>query len=79
MVIIAALDGTYQRQPFTSVLALLALAETVEKLHAVCDGCGADAGFTQRLGCENAVKVGQRRLIDSLPVSTELRPLFHAL
>ena len=58
MVIIAALDGTFQRQPFSSVLALLALAEAVEKLHAVCDGCGADAGFTQRIGAESAVEVG---------------------
>ena len=57
MVIIAALDGTFQRAPFPAVLDLLALAESVEKLQAVCDGCGADAGFTQRIGAERAVEV----------------------
>lgn len=57
VVIIAALDGTYQRRPFPAVLALLALSEAVDKLHAVCDGCGADASFTQRIGSESAVEV----------------------
>ena len=58
VVIIAALVGTFQRRPFPAVLELLALAEAVEKLHSVCDGCGADASFTQRLGTESAVEVG---------------------
>lgn len=57
VVIIAALDGTFQRRPFPAVLELLALAEAVEKLHSVCDGCGADASFTQRQGTESAVEV----------------------
>ena len=54
---IAALDSTFQRQPFGAVLALLPLAEIVEKLHAVCDGCGMDAAFSQRMGTESAVEV----------------------
>ena len=58
MVIIAALDSTFQRQPFVGVLALLPLAECVDKLHAVCAHCGADAAFTQRIGTESAVQVG---------------------
>ncbi|KAA0203507.1 hypothetical protein HAZT_HAZT001796 [Hyalella azteca] len=36
VVIIAALDGTYQRQGFGSILQLVPLAESIVKLTAVC-------------------------------------------
>lgn len=57
IVVIAALDGTYQRQPFNSILQLVPLAEDVCKLKAVCSGCRREAAFTRRLGDETAVEV----------------------
>ncbi len=48
VVIIAALDGTFQRKPFGSILNLVPLAEVVTKLSAVCIDCGKEAAFTRR-------------------------------
>ena len=56
-VIVAALDGTFERQPFPSTAALLPLAERVTKLTAVCNVCGAAAPFTWRHGEEKRVEV----------------------
>eukprot|EP00742_Colponemidia_sp_Colp-10_P009141 GILJ01009943.1.p1 GENE.GILJ01009943.1~~GILJ01009943.1.p1 ORF type:complete len:253 (+),score=26.85 GILJ01009943.1:28-759(+) len=56
-VIVAALDGTFQRKAFGSVLELIPLAEKVTKLTAVCSHCFKDASFTKRLGNETAVEV----------------------
>ena len=55
-VIVAALDGTFQRQPFGSILNLVPLAESVIKLKAVCMVCFRDAAFTKRLGAEQEVE-----------------------
>ncbi len=57
VVIISALDGTFQRKPFGRILELVPLAEEVIKLTAVCAVCGKDASFSQRLTCEKAVEV----------------------
>ena len=54
-VIVAALDGTFQRQPFGSILNLVPMAESVIKLKAVCMICFNDAAFTKRLGSEQEV------------------------
>uniref|UniRef100_UPI00358E63DE thymidine kinase, cytosolic-like n=1 Tax=Myxine glutinosa TaxID=7769 RepID=UPI00358E63DE len=56
-VIVAALDGTFERKAFGSVLSLIPLAESVVKLSAVCMLCYRPAAFTQRLGCETQVEV----------------------
>lgn len=48
-VIIAALDGTAEREPFGSILSLLPHTDRVDKLVAVCSTCGADAPFTRRV------------------------------
>ena len=42
-VIVAALDATFQREPFNDVLSLVPIAEQVTKLSAVCARCGDDA------------------------------------
>ena len=42
-VIVAGLDLDYQRQPFGPMPALLAIAEYVDKMHAVCVRCGGVA------------------------------------
>ena len=57
VVIVAALDATFQRKPFKSILGLVPLAEEVTKLTAVCTDCAADAAFTARTTKETAVEV----------------------
>jgi thymidine kinase len=57
VVIVAALDGTFQRQAFGDVLHLIPLAESVLKLSAVCMTCYGSAAFTKRLGAETKVEV----------------------
>ena len=56
-VIVAALDGTFERQPFNSILNLIPLAESVIKLSAVCATCHADAAFTKRTSNERGIEV----------------------
>ncbi len=48
-VIVAGLDMDFRGLPFGCMPALMALADTVTKLHAVCMSCGNDAHFTQRM------------------------------
>lgn len=48
-VIISGLDQTYRAEPFTPVDSLLAVADDVEKLTAICTECGQQATRTQRL------------------------------
>jgi len=48
-VIAAGLDQDYEGNPFGPVPALMAIAEYVTKLHAVCARCGAEACRSQRL------------------------------
>ena len=52
-VIVAALDATFQREPFNDVLSLVPIAEQVTKLSAVCARCGDDAAFTKRVNTES--------------------------
>lgn len=55
IVLVAALDGTYQRQGFANILNLVPLAENVVKLTAVCMSCFNEAAFTKRIGLEKEV------------------------
>jgi len=48
-VICAGLDQDYKGMPFGPMPRLLAIAEYVTKLHAVCVRCGAEASRSQRL------------------------------
>lgn len=48
-VIVAGLDLDFRGLPFGCMPALLAMADNVTKLKAVCMECGSDAHFTQRL------------------------------
>ena len=48
-VIVAGLDQDWRGQPFGPVPALMAVAEYVTKLHAVCARCGGAATRSQRL------------------------------
>ncbi|MFC5711535.1 thymidine kinase [Thalassorhabdus alkalitolerans] len=48
-VVLAGLDQDFRGEPFTQVMRLMALAEDVTKLQAVCPDCGSPASRTQRL------------------------------
>jgi thymidine kinase len=48
-VVCAGLDLDFRREPFGPMPELLARAQSVTKLQAVCHRCGGDAIFTQRL------------------------------
>jgi len=48
-VIVAGLDTDFRGEPFGSMPVLMAEAENVAKLHAICMVCGDDASRTQRL------------------------------
>ncbi len=48
-VIVAGLDQDFRGEPFGPMPLLMALAERVDKLHAICVVCGASASRTQRL------------------------------
>lgn len=48
IVIVAALDGTFERKPFKRILELVPLCEDVMKLSGVCMKCGKEASFTRR-------------------------------
>ncbi len=53
-VVIAGLDVTFTGEPFEPIPSLMALAERVDKLTAVCTVCGADAIYHQRVEASSA-------------------------
>ena len=59
VIIISALDGTFQRVPFehSDVLYLVPQAEMVDKLTAICYGCKETAAFTKRVDETNTQEV----------------------
>jgi thymidine kinase len=48
-VIVAGLDTDFRGEPFGPIPELMAKAEVVDKLHAICMVCGEPASRTQRL------------------------------
>ncbi len=48
-VIVSGLDLDFRGAPFGPVATLLAIADKITKLQAICTTCGHDAHFTQRL------------------------------
>ncbi len=58
-VIAAGLDQDFQRRPFGPMPGLLAVAEEVSKMHAVCVRCRSAAHYSQRVsGGDAQVEVG---------------------
>ncbi len=58
-VIVAGLDLDFLRLPFGPMPHLLALAEYVDKMHAVCMRCGEPAQYSQRIaGGSEQLQVG---------------------
>lgn len=48
-VVVAGLDQDFRAMPFSFMPRLMALADDVMKLHAICKVCGEEASRTQRL------------------------------
>ncbi|MBV8831455.1 MAG: thymidine kinase [Acidobacteriaceae bacterium] len=60
-VIVAGLDTDFLGRPFPPMPELLAIAESITKLQAVCMRCGAPANHSQRLAVsEDLILVGAR-------------------
>ncbi|MEZ4985989.1 MAG: thymidine kinase [Saprospiraceae bacterium] len=60
-VIIAGLDMDYRGQPFGPMPGLLAVAEYITKVHAICSHCGNLATHSYRLSKEDAtVLLGEK-------------------
>jgi thymidine kinase len=65
-VLMAGLDTTFTAEPFGPVPALMAIADKVTKLSAVCMVCGQAAIHTQRLGqSQELVVVGAAGLYEA--------------
>jgi thymidine kinase len=56
-IVLAGLDTTFTGEPFGPIPALMAIADEVTKLSAVCIVCGAPAIHTQRLGSSRELVV----------------------
>jgi thymidine kinase len=56
-ILLAGLDTTFTGDPFGPIPALMAIADEVTKLSAVCMVCGAPAIHTQRLGASRELVV----------------------
>ena len=54
VVIVAGLDVTFDAEPFEPLPTLMAVAERVDKLTAICAVCGEDAVFHVRVVSPNA-------------------------
>jgi thymidine kinase len=65
-VVIAGLDLDWKGDPFHPMPELMAVAEVVKKLRAICMVCGQAASRTQRLVASNAaVLIGDQRLYEA--------------
>lgn len=84
-VIVAGLDQDYRGEPFEPLPQLMAVAEYVSKLHAICMVCGAPANHSQRLvadgervlvGAQEAYEPRCRRCFkpDETPAPTQRTP-----
>ena len=65
-VIVAGLDMDFRGEPFGPMPRLLAVAEEVEKVHAICARCGQEAAYTQRLStAQEQVVVGANDIYEA--------------
>ncbi len=66
-VIIAGLDTDYLGHPFGPMPALMAIAEDVQKVHAICVKCGSLANHSHRLtSSSELVVLGEKDLYEPL-------------
>lgn len=61
-VILAGLDMDFKRQPFGPMSTLCAIADSVDKIHAICVECGSWASYSYRLvSGEEQVMLGEAK------------------
>lgn len=66
-VVIAGLDMDYLGKPFGPMPALMAIAEDVQKVHAICVKCGSPAGYSHRLSkSDDLVVLGEKDIYEPL-------------
>lgn len=66
-VIVAGLDTDYLGKPFGPIPALLAVAEDVQKVHAICVKCGNLANHSHRLSkSRDLVVLGEKDIYEPL-------------
>ncbi|MDY5823275.1 MAG: thymidine kinase [Candidatus Coprenecus sp.] len=66
-VIVAGLDMDYMGEPFGPMPALMAVADYVDKVHAICVKCGDPALHSHRLTHgKNLVELGERQSYEPL-------------
>lgn len=66
-VIVAGLDMDFQGKPFGPIPSLLAIAEHISKVHAVCVRCGAPATYSHRTTeSGNLVLLGEKESYEPL-------------
>ena len=56
-VIVAGLDTDFMGKPFGPMPALMAVAEDIQKVHAICVKCGSPANHSHRLSKSNELVV----------------------
>jgi thymidine kinase len=87
-VVVAGLDQDFRGRPFEPVPQLMAVAEYVTKLHAVCVVCGASANHSQRItpgddrvlvGANEAYEPRCRDCFEPRPVAVDRRRVESAL
>ena len=60
-VIIAGLDMDFKGKPFGPMPALMAIAEDVTKVHAICVVCGSPASFSYRkVASDSTILLGEK-------------------
>lgn len=65
-VVVAGLDLDYRGLPFEPMPTLLAIAEYVTKLNAICMSCGGPASRTQRLSAgDERIAVGSKDMYEA--------------
>ena len=66
-VIVAGLDTDYLGKPFGPIPGLMAIAEDVQKVHAICVKCGNLANHSHRLsGSKKLVVLGEKDVYEPL-------------
>ncbi len=66
-IIIAGLDMDYKGVPFGPIPGLMAIAEYVTKVHAICVRCGSLANYTHRLSeDEKLIVLGETDIYEPL-------------
>ncbi len=66
-VIVAGLDMDYLGKPFGPMPALMAVAEYVTKVHAICVKCGDPANYSHRLiSSDRLVELGEKQTYEPL-------------